>query len=138
MKIIFNYSLLFQELFSAIDWDSSSAPPVGKKVDDYDFGHLIATGCDAAVYEASPVNQPTLDLDEAHPVNQLNLNLDESMESSEEDAPLSFEVISESDEASFEVIPDSGASSLDEMSVSSGGNVVSEEESAGEESNISG
>jgi PTEN induced putative kinase 1 len=30
----------------------------GQKVEDYDFGHLIATGCDAAVYEA--ISKPSM------------------------------------------------------------------------------
>jgi len=92
------------ELFSAVDYTSLNAPPMGKKVDDYDFGQLIATGCDAAVYEAQPSLPPTL-----------QLNLDEN--ESEHD---NFTVISDSEEHSFEVIPDSGSPSFDMMSAGSG------------------
>lgn len=34
--------------------------PVGQKVDDYSFGRLIATGCDAAVYEVNEVRKTSV------------------------------------------------------------------------------
>ena len=40
---------MFQDLFST--QEETDSKPTGQKVEDYQFGRLIATGCDAAVYE---------------------------------------------------------------------------------------
>lgn len=117
------------ELFSAVDFDSLQGPPMGKKVEDYQFGHLIATGCDAAVYEAQPTIQPSL-----------NLSLDTPSESSiqEEEAEVDGSV--DSEPVSFEVISESGDMSVDVMSVGSGEgfDVISDGEPSDDESTSSG
>jgi len=93
------------DMFSPLDEPEleSVKPVIGNKVADYEFGRLIAKGCDAAVYEVRPVQEPTPQSTASIPQASASINVPSNVPLQRSNSVESVESLSEFDSISSDV-----------------------------------